>query len=119
MYFCSTTISLSISLTHLSDFFRGPTVSAVRLAGLEHVLHFTALDGKIYMRSYRYRNIELVLKIMFASVMGQSTGWVVEFWYEPATHIFFANIYSTERLLVMSLQVSVEEVRVPDAADRA
>lgn len=36
------------------DFFRGPTVSAVRLAGLEHVLHFTALEGKIYMRSYRY-----------------------------------------------------------------
>ncbi|GAA6218553.1 ribosome production factor 2 homolog [Lates japonicus] len=35
------------------DFFRGPTVSAVRLAGLEHVLHFTALDGKIFMRSYR------------------------------------------------------------------
>ncbi|XP_046877486.1 ribosome production factor 2 homolog isoform X2 [Hypomesus transpacificus] len=25
----------------------------VRLAGLEHVLHFTALEGKIYMRSYR------------------------------------------------------------------
>ncbi|KAK1805584.1 hypothetical protein P4O66_019865, partial [Electrophorus voltai] len=37
----------------LTDFFRGPTVSAVRLAGLEHVLHFTAQDGKIYMRSYR------------------------------------------------------------------
>ncbi|XP_018555218.1 ribosome production factor 2 homolog [Lates calcarifer] len=37
----------------LIDFFRGPTVSAVRLAGLEHVLHFTALDGKIFMRSYR------------------------------------------------------------------
>lgn len=36
-----------------SDFFRGPNVSAVRLAGLEHVLHFTSLDGKIYMRSYR------------------------------------------------------------------
>ncbi|KAM9840384.1 ribosome production factor 2 homolog [Aulostomus maculatus] len=35
------------------DFFRGPTVSAVRLAGLEHILHFTALDGKIFMRSYR------------------------------------------------------------------
>lgn len=35
------------------DFFRGPTVTAVRLAGLEHVLHFTALDGKIYMRSYK------------------------------------------------------------------
>uniref|UniRef100_A0A1A8ERG5 Ribosome production factor 2 homolog n=1 Tax=Nothobranchius korthausae TaxID=1143690 RepID=A0A1A8ERG5_9TELE len=37
----------------LLDFFRGPTVSAVRLAGLEHVLHFTAMEGKIYMRSYR------------------------------------------------------------------
>uniref|UniRef100_A0A3B5L2H0 Ribosome production factor 2 homolog n=1 Tax=Xiphophorus couchianus TaxID=32473 RepID=A0A3B5L2H0_9TELE len=37
----------------LIDFFRGPTVPAVRLAGLEHVLHFTALEGKIYMRSYR------------------------------------------------------------------
>lgn len=37
----------------LIDFFRGPTVPAVRLAGLEHVLHFTALEGKISMRSYR------------------------------------------------------------------
>jgi len=37
----------------LIDFFRGPTVPSVRLAGLEHVLHFTALEGKIYMRSYR------------------------------------------------------------------
>uniref|UniRef100_A0A8C6NZ40 Ribosome production factor 2 homolog n=3 Tax=Nothobranchius TaxID=28779 RepID=A0A8C6NZ40_NOTFU len=35
------------------DIFRGPTVSAVRLAGLEHVLHFTAMEGKIYLRSYR------------------------------------------------------------------
>ncbi|KAK7907548.1 hypothetical protein WMY93_016160 [Mugilogobius chulae] len=37
----------------LIDFFRGPKVEGIRLAGLEHVLHFTALDGKIYMRSYR------------------------------------------------------------------
>ncbi|KAK3522764.1 hypothetical protein QTP86_034195, partial [Hemibagrus guttatus] len=37
----------------LTDFFRGPSVSAVRLAGLDHVLHFTALDGKVYLRSYR------------------------------------------------------------------
>ncbi len=37
----------------VSDFFCGPRVSAVRLAGLEHVLHFTALEGKIYMRSYK------------------------------------------------------------------
>ncbi|XP_061479610.1 ribosome production factor 2 homolog isoform X1 [Rhineura floridana] len=37
----------------LIDFFRGPVVSSVRLAGLEHVLHFTAVDEKIYMRSYK------------------------------------------------------------------
>ncbi|XP_034555934.1 ribosome production factor 2 homolog [Notolabrus celidotus] len=37
----------------LIDFFRGPTVPAVRLAGLEHVLHFTAVEGKVYLRSYR------------------------------------------------------------------
>uniref|UniRef100_A0A2K6BUK9 Ribosome production factor 2 homolog n=1 Tax=Macaca nemestrina TaxID=9545 RepID=A0A2K6BUK9_MACNE len=36
----------------LIDFFRGPTVSNIRLAGLEYVLHFTALNGKIYFRSY-------------------------------------------------------------------
>nr|XP_040137979.1 ribosome production factor 2 homolog [Ictidomys tridecemlineatus] len=36
-----------------SDFFRGPTVSNIRLAGLEYVLHFTALNGKIYFRSYK------------------------------------------------------------------
>ncbi|KAF2987162.1 hypothetical protein EK904_012098 [Melospiza melodia maxima] len=37
----------------LIDFFRGPTVPNIRLAGLEYVLHFTAVDGKIYMRSYK------------------------------------------------------------------
>ncbi|KAJ8385940.1 hypothetical protein AAFF_G00179020 [Aldrovandia affinis] len=37
----------------LTDFFRGPIVPSVRLAGLEHLLHFTALEGKIYMRSYK------------------------------------------------------------------
>ncbi|MBN3287357.1 RPF2 factor, partial [Polyodon spathula] len=37
----------------LIDFFRGPTVPCVRLVGLEHVLHITALEGKIYLRSYK------------------------------------------------------------------
>ncbi|XP_026522468.1 ribosome production factor 2 homolog isoform X2 [Notechis scutatus] len=37
----------------LIDFFRGPVVPSIRLAGLEHVLHFTAVDEKIYMRSYK------------------------------------------------------------------
>lgn len=48
--------AISLCLSVLLDFFRGPTVSAVRLAGLEHVLHFTAVDGKIFLRSYRYRS---------------------------------------------------------------
>ncbi|KAK2083846.1 rRNA-binding ribosome biosynthesis protein rpf2 [Saguinus oedipus] len=37
----------------LIDFFRGPAVSNIYLAGLEYVLHFTALNGKIYFRSYK------------------------------------------------------------------
>jgi len=37
----------------LIDFFRGPEVTAIRLAGLEHVIMFTVVDGKVYMRSYR------------------------------------------------------------------
>ncbi|XP_078398742.1 ribosome production factor 2 homolog [Cetorhinus maximus] len=37
----------------LIDFFRGPTVPNIRLGGLEIVLHFTALGGKIFMRSYK------------------------------------------------------------------
>ncbi|XP_053566837.1 ribosome production factor 2 homolog isoform X2 [Bombina bombina] len=37
----------------LIDFFRGPTVSGIRLAGLEHVLHFTAVEGKVLLRSYK------------------------------------------------------------------
>lgn len=37
----------------LIDFYRGPVIEKVRLQGLEHVLQFTAVDGKIYLRSYR------------------------------------------------------------------
>ncbi|KAK7108841.1 ribosome production factor 2 homolog [Littorina saxatilis] len=35
------------------DFFRGPVVDNVRLAGLEHVISLTAADGKIYLRNYK------------------------------------------------------------------
>ena len=37
----------------LIDFFRGEVVEQVRLHGFEHVLSFTAADGKIYFRSYK------------------------------------------------------------------
>uniref|UniRef100_I3N1W6 Ribosome production factor 2 homolog n=1 Tax=Ictidomys tridecemlineatus TaxID=43179 RepID=I3N1W6_ICTTR len=37
----------------IEKFVSGPTVSNIRLAGLEYVLHFTALNGKIYFRSYK------------------------------------------------------------------
>ena len=39
----------------LIDFFRGPEVDNVRLAGLEHVLQFTALDKKVLVRSYKIK----------------------------------------------------------------
>lgn len=35
------------------DFFRGPEVTNVRLAGLEHVIQFTAVEKKIFLRSYK------------------------------------------------------------------
>ncbi|EFX66779.1 ribosome production factor 2 homolog [Daphnia pulex] len=37
----------------LIDFFRGEVVEQVRLAGFEHALSFTAVDGKIFLRSYK------------------------------------------------------------------
>lgn len=42
------------------DFFRGPVVSQVRLAGLEHVIMVTATEGKILIRNYRFIFIALV-----------------------------------------------------------
>ncbi|XP_071954924.1 ribosome production factor 2 homolog [Antedon mediterranea] len=35
------------------DFFHGETISNIRLAGLEHVISFTAIANKISMRGYR------------------------------------------------------------------
>ncbi|KAE8745911.1 Ribosome production factor 2 [Frankliniella occidentalis] len=37
----------------LVDLFHRETASAVRLQGIEHVIAFTAVEGKIYMKSYR------------------------------------------------------------------
>ena len=38
----------------LIDFFRGEQVEQIRLAGFEHALTFTAADGKIFFRSFKY-----------------------------------------------------------------
>ncbi|XP_071803122.1 ribosome production factor 2 homolog [Asterias amurensis] len=37
----------------LIDFFRGPDVKKIRLAGLEHVISVTAVNGKVLVRNYR------------------------------------------------------------------
>ena len=37
----------------LIDFFRGPVVKNVRLNGMEHVIHFTATEEQVQMRSYK------------------------------------------------------------------
>ena len=39
--------------SYFLDFFSGPNVDQVNLNGLEHVLHFTEVDGVIHLRSYR------------------------------------------------------------------
>jgi len=35
------------------DFFRGAEVTNIRLAGIEHVLQFTAVDKKVFIRSFK------------------------------------------------------------------
>eukprot|EP00088_Acartia_fossae_P016109 TRINITY_DN18982_c0_g1_i2.p1 TRINITY_DN18982_c0_g1~~TRINITY_DN18982_c0_g1_i2.p1 ORF type:complete len:328 (-),score=70.56 TRINITY_DN18982_c0_g1_i2:129-1112(-) len=37
----------------LIDFFRGPEVTNLRLAGIEHALQFTAVEKKVFLRSYK------------------------------------------------------------------
>eukprot|EP00088_Acartia_fossae_P053365 TRINITY_DN6073_c0_g1_i1.p1 TRINITY_DN6073_c0_g1~~TRINITY_DN6073_c0_g1_i1.p1 ORF type:complete len:343 (+),score=124.95 TRINITY_DN6073_c0_g1_i1:37-1029(+) len=37
----------------LIDFFRGPEVDNVRLAGIEHTLQFTSHENRVFMRSYK------------------------------------------------------------------
>jgi len=37
----------------LIDFFRGPVVENIQAKGLEHVIQFTAIDGKVKMRGYK------------------------------------------------------------------
>jgi len=37
----------------LIDFFRGPEVTNVRLAGIEHVIQITSVENKVLFRSYR------------------------------------------------------------------
>lgn len=37
----------------LTDFFRGETPDNIRLQGIEHVINFTAVEGKVLMRSYK------------------------------------------------------------------
>jgi len=44
----------SLDVVDTTDFLRGPKVEQLRLQGVEHVYHITALEGKIYFRSYRF-----------------------------------------------------------------
>jgi len=44
----------SLDVVDITDFLRGPKVEQLRLQGVEHVYHITALEGKIYFRSYRF-----------------------------------------------------------------
>lgn len=67
------------------DFFRGPVVSQVRLAGLEHVIMVTATEGKILIRNYRFIFIALVritvsfprnCLLFIVQILGWSDTWL-------------------------------------------
>jgi len=45
----------------LTDFFKGEAPDNIRLQGIEHVINFTASEGKVLMRSYKI-NLEKSLK---------------------------------------------------------
>ena len=64
---------ISLSLT---DMFRGETVTEIRMAGLDHALLFTAVEGKIYIRSYRYRvnNVFPLLHLFHCRIMLKKSG---------------------------------------------
>ena len=85
-------------------------MSAVRLAGLEHVLHFTALEGKIYLRSYRYGDKNSLIKSMLTS-QRETLKLLLNLVYRRQF-----DILTTE---VLWLQVPAEEVWVSDTTDRA
>jgi len=63
----------------LLDFFRGPEVTNVRLAGIEHVLQFTAVENKVLFRSYKISLKKSGTRIPRVELeeIGPSVDWVV------------------------------------------
>lgn len=53
----------------LLDFFRGEQVEQVVLGGFEHAMTFTAADGKIFMRSYKYNISHLERNLMWSTLI--------------------------------------------------
>ena len=56
--------------------FRGETVTQIRMAGLDHALLFTAIEGKIYIRSYRCcaDHFILLLKLLHYRILLKKSG---------------------------------------------
>lgn len=46
-----------------TDFFKGETPDNIRLQGIEHVLNFTAIDGKVLIRSYKIKYVNSGSKV--------------------------------------------------------
>jgi len=63
----------------LIDFFRGAEVTNLRLAGIEHALQFTAVEGKVLMRSYRIQLKKSGTRLPRVELeeIGPSLDWVV------------------------------------------
>uniref|UniRef100_A0A8B9NRP0 Ribosome production factor 2 homolog n=1 Tax=Accipiter nisus TaxID=211598 RepID=A0A8B9NRP0_9AVES len=96
----------------LIDFFRGPSVPNIRLAGLECVLHFTAVDGKIYMRSYKVLLKKSGCKIPRIELeeMGPSLDLVMR-----RTHLASDDLYKLSLKQPKALKVcTLESMLLPD-----
>uniref|UniRef100_A0A8D2CV75 Ribosome production factor 2 homolog n=1 Tax=Sciurus vulgaris TaxID=55149 RepID=A0A8D2CV75_SCIVU len=83
----------------LIDFFRGPTVSNIRLAGLEYVLHFTALNGKIYFRSLQLKKSGCRTPRIELEEMGPSLDLVVR-----RTHLASDDLYKLSMKMPKALK---------------
>jgi len=77
----------------LIDFYRGPVIEKVRLQGLEHVLQFTAVDDKIYLRSYRYELTTALLSFACHVCMYSTYGIDLLVWDFVNDHKCFSSFW--------------------------
>ena len=56
---------LLVAFLCFPDFLRGSNAAKIRLAGLDHVMCYTAVEGKIHLRTYQYVDTPKCDEILF------------------------------------------------------